>query len=218
MNDIVTEVDWPKTDGLIPAVVQDSATARVLMLGFMNREALEQTIASGKVTFFSRSKNRLWTKGETSGNFLFLKDIAIDCDNDTLLVTARAAGPACHNGTETCFGKDHPKDLGFLGVLEEVIAERAKGDPEKSYVAKLFSKGFDKIAQKVGEEAVETVIEAVRGRREKLIAESADLMYHLLVMWADARINPGEVWEELARREGVSGIAEKRDREKDKDA
>jgi phosphoribosyl-ATP pyrophosphohydrolase/phosphoribosyl-AMP cyclohydrolase len=182
MNDIANKVDWQKTGGLVPAVVQDSATARVLMLGYMNREALEQTLASGKVTFFSRSKNRLWTKGETSGNFLFLKDIAIDCDNDTLLVAARAAGPACHNGTETCFGKAHPKDLGFLGVLEEVIAERAKSDPEKSYVAKLFSKGLEKIAQKVGEEGVETALAGVSTSEENLKNEAADLVFHLMIL------------------------------------
>jgi phosphoribosyl-ATP pyrophosphohydrolase/phosphoribosyl-AMP cyclohydrolase len=200
MNDIVNKVDWSKIDGLVPAVVQDSATARVLMLGFMNREALEQTLASGKVTFFSRSKNRLWTKGETSGNFLFLKGIAIDCDNDTLLVTVRAAGPACHNGTETCFGKDHPQDLGFLGVLEEVIAGRAKGDPEKSYVAKLFGKGLDKIAQKVGEEGVETALAGVGSSEENLKNEAADLLFHLMILLKAKNLSLRDIAAVLEKR------------------
>lgn len=199
MNDIVNKVDWSKTGGLVPAVVQDGATARVLMLGYMNREALEQTLTSGKVTFFSRSKNRLWTKGETSGNFLFMENIAIDCDNDTLLVTVRAAGPACHNGTETCFG-NHPKDLGFLGVLEEVIAERSKSDPEKSYVAGLFGKGLEKIAQKVGEEGVETALAGVGASEENLKNEAADLLFHLMILLKTKNLSLRDIAVVLEKR------------------
>jgi phosphoribosyl-ATP pyrophosphohydrolase/phosphoribosyl-AMP cyclohydrolase len=200
MSDITDKIDWAKTGGMVPAIVQDSATARVLMLGYMNREALEKTLASGKVTFFSRSKNRLWTKGETSGNFLFLKDIAVDCDNDTLLVTARAAGPACHNGTETCFGNNHPHDLGFLGVLEEVIATRAKSDPEKSYVARLFGKGLEKIAQKVGEEGVETALAGVGASEENLKNEAADLLFHLMILLKAKNLSLRDIAAVLEKR------------------
>jgi len=182
MKNIADKVDWSKDNGLVPAVVQDVATARVRMLGYMNREALAQTVASGKVTFFSRSKNRLWTKGEESGNFLFLEDIKLDCDNDTLLIQARAQGPTCHTGTETCFGEGHDADFGFLGTLETIIAERAKADPEKSYVAKLLGKKMEKIAQKVGEEGVETALAATSETPERLLEESADLVFHLMIL------------------------------------
>jgi phosphoribosyl-ATP pyrophosphohydrolase/phosphoribosyl-AMP cyclohydrolase len=182
VKNIAETADWAKGGGLLPAIVQDRRTARVLMLGYMNREALEQTAESGKVTFFSRSKNRLWVKGETSGNFLLLDDIRLDCDNDTLLVTARAEGPACHKGTETCFGAQHAPDFGFLGSLEDIIALRAKADPSESYVAKLLAKGLPKAAQKVGEEGVETALAAVLPSEEDFKNEAADLVFHLLVL------------------------------------
>ncbi len=182
MTTLSDTIDWAKGGGLVPAIVQDAATARVLMLGYMDRAALDQTVESGKVTFFSRSKNRLWTKGETSGHFLLLEDIAADCDNDTLLVRARPLGPACHNGTETCFGKGRAPDLGFLGTLEDVIDDRAKAAPDTSYVAKLLNKSIDKIAQKVGEEGVETALAAVALSENDLKNEAADLLFHLMVL------------------------------------
>jgi phosphoribosyl-AMP cyclohydrolase / phosphoribosyl-ATP pyrophosphohydrolase len=166
-------------DGLVPAIVQDEDTLRVLMLGFMNEEALEKTRASGKVTFYSRSKGRLWTKGEESGHFLELRDIRVDCDEDTLLVKAHPLGPTCHTGADTCWGEDNePGD--FLSYLGRVIASRK--DPETSYTAKLLGKGINKVAQKVGEEAVELVIEAKDDNKTLFLGEAADLMYHYLVL------------------------------------
>jgi phosphoribosyl-ATP pyrophosphohydrolase/phosphoribosyl-AMP cyclohydrolase len=199
MKEIIDKADWSKDNGLIPAIVQDSATARVLMLGYMNREALAQTIGTGKVTFFSRSKSRLWTKGETSNNFLLLDDIKIDCDNDTLLVTARPQGPACHNGTETCFG-EHEADLGFLGTLEEVINTRMTAAPEDSYVAKLMAKGVEKIAQKVGEEGVETALAGVLASEENLKNEAADLLFHLMVLLKAKKLSLRDIVSVLEKR------------------
>ena len=191
MKDLVKQVDWDKSgDGLVPAIVQDAATARVRMLGYMNREALEKTIATGKVTFFGRTKQALWVKGETSGNFLLVDDIKIDCDNDTLLIAARPQGPTCHKGTETCFGECHNPDLGFLGVLEDIIADRAKNaDPEKSYVARMMAKSTEKMAQKVGEEGVETALAAMTDDEEHLLDEAADLVFHQMILLKSRKLS-----------------------------
>lgn len=170
-------------NGLVPAIIQDDTTKNVLMLGYMNEEAYQKTLDSKKVTFFSRSKQRLWTKGEESGNFLNLVDIKNDCDNDTLLVTVNPVGPTCHTGTDTCWKGDNAPSYGFFSTLENVIAERvANKDTTKSYVASLFSKGINKVAQKVGEEAVETVIEAMDNNDELFLYESADLLFHYLML------------------------------------
>ena len=176
------KVDFKKySDGLVPAIVQDFATSKVLMLGFMNEEALHKTEETGKVTFYSRSKNRLWTKGEESGNFLELRSMAVDCDNDTLLIKVHPLGPVCHTGADTCWSEKNHSD-NFLLYLEEIIALRKKASVDESYVARLFSKGMNKIAQKVGEEAVELVIEAKDNNEELFLNEAADLMFHYLVL------------------------------------
>ena len=169
-------------NGLLPAIVQDSKTLRVLMLGYMNAEALEKTQATGRVTFYSRSKGRLWTKGEESGNFLNVKSIHLDCDKDSLLIYVEPEGPTCHTGTDTCWGEENKNPLAFLNVLEEIIAQRKAIDTDESYVASLFRKGINKIAQKVGEEAVETVIEAKDNNEELFLNESADLLFHYLIL------------------------------------
>lgn len=169
-------------DGLLPAIVQDVQTLKVLMLGYMNQEALEKTISSGKVTFFSRSKERLWTKGEESGHFLNFKSLKIDCDHDSLLVFAQPLGPTCHKGTDTCWGERNQSELGFVNELEAVIENRKTAPQDGSYVSSLFEKGVDKIAQKVGEEAVETVIEAIANREELFMEEAADLFFHYLIL------------------------------------
>jgi phosphoribosyl-ATP pyrophosphohydrolase/phosphoribosyl-AMP cyclohydrolase len=176
------KVDFKKyADGLVPAIVQDYTTHKVLMLGFMNEEAFHKTETTGKVTFYSRSKKRLWTKGEESGNFLELKSIAADCDNDTLLIKVNPLGPVCHTGADTCWSeKNHSED--FLFYLEDIINLRRKAAPENSYVASLFAKGINKIAQKVGEEAVEVVIEAKDKNDELFLNESADLLFHYLIL------------------------------------
>ncbi len=176
------QVDFNKySDGLVPAVIQDYQTHKVLMLGFMNEAALNVTTTSGKVTFYSRSKQRLWTKGEVSGNFLELKSIAIDCDHDSLLIKVHPIGPTCHTGADTCWSeRNHSED--FLLYLEEIINLRKKASVEESYVAKMFSKGLNKIAQKVGEEAVEMVIEAKDNNKELFLNESADLLFHYLLL------------------------------------
>ncbi len=176
------KIDFKKySDGLVPAIVQDYNTHVVLMLGFMNEEALTKTEQTGKVTFFSRSKQRLWTKGEESGHFLELKSIAADCDKDTLLIKAHPTGPVCHTGADTCWSESNSSD-NFLIYLEEIIRLRKKVSPEESYVARLFSKGINKIAQKVGEEAVELVIEAKDDNDELFLNEAADLMFHYLLL------------------------------------
>ena len=168
------------SDGLLPVIVQDSRSGKVLMMAYMNEEAFDRTVGTGLLTFWSRSRNTLWTKGETSGNYLHLVKMYADCDSDTLLVHARPDGPACHRGTVSCF--DTPAEEGFLGILEDVVRSRREEMPEGSYTSYLFSKGVAKAAQKVGEEAVETVIEAVAGNRERYIYEASDLLYHLLVL------------------------------------
>ena len=171
------------TDGLVPAIVQDASTKKVLMLGFMNQAAVDATISLQKLTFFSRSKNRLWTKGEESGNHLNYLSMALDCDQDTILIQANPVGPVCHTGTDTCWGTENKVEShDFLVQLEQVIEQRKTADPDSSYVASLFSKGINKIAQKVGEEAVELVIEAKDQNNELFLVESADLLFHYLML------------------------------------
>ena len=177
-------IDFSKSaHGLIPAIIQDSETKSVLMLGYMNAESYQKTLDTKKVTFFSRSKQRLWTKGEESGNFLNLVDIKNDCDNDTLLIQVKPEGPTCHKGTDTCWAEENKPDYGFLSHLEDTIKiRRENADSEKSYVASLFEKGINKIAQKVGEEAVEVVIEAKDDNDDLFLDESADLLFHYLIL------------------------------------
>ena len=176
------ELDFEKMNGLIPAIIQDNYTQKVLMLGFMNKEAYEKTMQTGKVTFFSRTKNRLWTKGEESGNFLHVVSVKADCDNDTLLIMVHPEGPVCHKGTDTCWGDKNEQDIMFLKELQDFIDRRRQEMPEKSYTTSLFNSGVNKMAQKVGEEAVETILEACNGTDERLIYEGADLLYHLIVL------------------------------------
>ncbi len=174
--------DFDKMDGLVPAIIQDSYTQKVLMLGFMNKEAYEKTLETGKVTFYSRTKQRLWTKGETSGNFLEVVSVKNDCDNDTLLIQVHPTGPVCHTGTDTCWGEKNEQDIMFLKELQDFIDKRHEEMPEKSYTPSLVKSGVNKMAQKVGEEAVETIIEACNGTDERLIYEGADLIYNLIVL------------------------------------
>lgn len=176
------ELDFEKMNGLIPAIIQDNYTQKALMLGFMNKEAYEKTMETGKVTFFSRTKNRLWTKGEESGNFLHVVSVKADCDNDTLLIMVHPEGPVCHKGTDTCWGDKNEQDIMFLKELQDFIDRRRQEMPEKSYTTSLFNSGVNKMAQKVGEEAVETILEACNGTDERLIYEGADLLYHLIVL------------------------------------
>ena len=177
-------IDFSKnTDGLIPAIIQDSETKKVLMLGYMNAEAYQKTVETNKVTFYSRSKKRLWTKGEESGNFLNLVEIKNDCDNDTLLIQVKPEGPTCHKGTDTCWAEENKTDYGFISTLENTITTRRENaDSEKSYVASLFKLGMNKIAQKVGEEAIEVVIEAKDDNDDLFLSESADLLFHYLIL------------------------------------
>lgn len=171
------------TNGLVPAIIQDATTKNVLMLGYMNEEAYQKTLATKQVTFFSRSKQRLWTKGEESGNFLNLVDIKNDCDSDSLLIQVNPVGPTCHKGTDTCWAEENTSNYGFFSTLEQVIAERvANKDTNKSYVASLFAKGINKVAQKVGEEAVETVIEAMDNNDDLFLYEASDLLFHYLML------------------------------------
>lgn len=186
-------------DGLVPAVVQDTRTGVVLMLGYMNAAALAKTRETGLVTFFSRSKQRLWTKGESSGNVLHLHDMQLDCDQDAILIKAEPAGPVCHTGADTCWGERNQSAY-FLPTLENVIRERRTAAPEGSYTARLFAEGIPKIAQKVGEEAVETVIESLGNNRERLLDETADLLYHLLVLLAAKEVKLEEVEANLRER------------------
>lgn len=195
-----SKLDWGKSDGLLPAIVQDARSGAVLMLGYMDREALARTQASGKVTFFSRSKQRLWTKGESSGNFLSLQSIHADCDNDTLLVLADAQGPTCHLGTRSCFGDDSLPSLAFLGELDALIAQRERERPEGSYTTRLFAEGLRRIAQKVGEEGVETALAAVAQDEAATRGEVADLLFHVLVLLRARGVDLGDVIGELRRR------------------
>ncbi len=193
-------IDFNKyADGLVPAIIQDNQTQKVLMLGFMNAESLQKTMETGKVTFFSRAKQRLWTKGEESGNFLELKSVASDCDDDTLLIKVHPVGPVCHTGSDTCWNeRNHPED--FLLYLEDIIRLRKESNDEKSYVRQLFGKGINKIAQKVGEEAVELVIEAKDDDPEKFVNEAADLLFHYLVLLNSKGFNLQNVKDILKQR------------------
>ena len=193
-------LDFEKMGGLIPAIIQDNNTNKVLMLGFMNEEALEQTLSSGKVTFFSRTKNRLWMKGETSGNTLSVVSITPDCDNDTLLIKAIPAGPVCHKGTDTCFGEKNEENIMFLKYLQNFIERRRQEMPEGSYTTTLFQKGVNRMAQKVCEEAVETVIEATNGTEDRLIYEASDLIYHLIVLLTSKGLRIDDLARELKKR------------------
>lgn len=176
------KIDFEKMGGLVPAIVQDNVTGKVLMLGFMNKEAYDITVKTRKVTFYSRTRQKLWTKGEESGHFLNLVKILIDCDNDTLLVKANPTGPVCHTGADTCWGEKNEADISFLTYLQDFIAKRYEEQPENSYTTSLFRSGVNRMAQKVGEEAVETVIEATNGTDDRLIYEASDLIYHLIVL------------------------------------
>ena len=193
--------DFLKTsDQLIPVVIQDASTNKVLMLGYMNSEAFEITQKLQKVTFYSRSKKRLWTKGEESGNFLNVKSIHLDCDKDSLLIYVKPEGPTCHTGTDTCWGEENKNPLAFLNVLEEIIAHRKAIDTDESYVASLFRKGINKIAQKVGEEAIETVIEAKDSDDQLFLDESADLLFHYLILLQAKGYKINDVIQILADR------------------
>jgi phosphoribosyl-ATP pyrophosphohydrolase/phosphoribosyl-AMP cyclohydrolase len=196
-------VDFQKGDGLVPAIVQDADTGAVLMMAYMNREALDETLKRRRAVFYSRSKQRLWEKGETTGHSLDVVDVALDCDADTVLVTARPRGPACHNGTLTCFG-DEPRtaatSIAFLAKLEAVVAQRSVEKPDASYTAKLLAKGINKVAQKVGEEGVETALAGVVESEQKLVEESADLLFHLLVLLRARGVPLNQVVQELEKR------------------
>ena len=192
-------------NGLVPAIIQDNTTRNVLMLGYMNREAYEKTLATGKVTFWSRSRNCLWTKGETSGNFLNLVDIKVDCDNDTLLVRVNPTGPACHIGTDTCWGETNDANpLLFLTELQDFINKRHEEMPEGSYTTPLFKDGLNRMAQKVGEEALEAVIEATNGTNDRLIYEASDMFYHLIVLLTSKGLRIEDIAKELKERHAPS--------------
>lgn len=197
----IGKIDFSKLNGLIPAVIQDDSTQKVLMVGFMNQDALQKTEETGKVTFFSRSKNRLWTKGEESGNFLNVVSILVDCDNDTLLIKASPAGPVCHTGADTCFSEvNKDSGIGFLTYLQDYIDKRKQEMPEGSYTTSLFRKGTSKISQKVGEEAVETIIGAMANDDENFIYETGDLLYHLVVLLSHKGYRLEDVVDELRKR------------------
>jgi len=195
----IDEIDFGKLNGLVPAIILDDTTGQVLMLGFMNEDALQKTIKTEKVTFYSRSKNRLWTKGETSQNYLLLKSIKVDCDNDTLLIHAEPQGPTCHTGDYSCFGETR-ENINWLLKLSDLIQKRKEELPEDSYTTKLFKSGENRIIQKVGEEAVETVIAAKNRDKKEIINETSDLIYHLLVMLAEQEIEFKEIVENLESR------------------
>ncbi|WP_092110625.1 bifunctional phosphoribosyl-AMP cyclohydrolase/phosphoribosyl-ATP diphosphatase HisIE [Prevotella sp. KH2C16] len=210
-------INFDKMGGLVPAIIQDATTRNVLMLGFMNKEAYEKTINTGKVTFWSRSRNCLWTKGETSGNFLHLVEIKDDCDEDTLLVRVHPTGPTCHKGTDTCWGEDNEQNpLLFLTELQDFIEKRHEEMPEGSYTTSLFKKGVNRMAQKVGEEALEAVIEATNGSNEKLVYEAADMMYHLIVLLTSKNLRIEDIATELQRRHNPNWDKKRRE-EKSKD-
>ena len=195
------KIDFDKMGGLVPAIIQDAVTKNVLMLGFMNEEAYQKTIDTKKVTFWSRTRNCLWTKGETSGNYLNLVDIRLDCDNDTLLVKVHPQGPTCHLGTDTCWGEDNSLNpILFLSELQNFIDKRHQEMPENSYTTSLFKKGINKMAQKVGEEATETIIEATNGTNDQLVYESSDLLYHLIVMLTAKGLSIEDMASELIKR------------------
>lgn len=198
------KLNFEKMNGLVPAIIQDNYTQKVLMLGFMNEEAYQKTVETGKVTFFSRTKNRLWTKGEESGNFLNVVEIKADCDQDTLLIKVHPEGPVCHTGTDTCWGETNSQDIMFLKELQDFICQRHTEMPKKSYTTTLFKSGVNKMAQKVGEEAVETVIEACNGTDERLIYEGADLLYHLIVLLTSKGYRIEDLARELKERHSAT--------------
>jgi len=206
-DDVVT-LDWDKGGGLLPAIVQHARTGHVLMLGYMNEAALRQTLAGGRVVFHSRSRQTLWTKGETSGHYLNVVDVSTDCDSDALLVLADPVGPTCHKGTESCFAAAAPADaqrLAFLGLLENIIANRIADQPEGSYTARLFAEGPGRIAQKLGEEGVETALAAVSRDDEGLVSECADLVFHLLVLLKSRDLTLERIVDELRARHASKG-------------
>ena len=195
------EIDFEKMNGLVPAIIQDNRTLKVLMLGFMNEEALQKTLSTKKVTFYSRSRKCLWKKGETSGNYLNVVSVKCDCDNDTLLIKAIPDGPVCHTGADTCWNESNtPNPLAFLSTLQDFIEKRREEMPEGSYTTSLFKDGINRMAQKVGEEALETVIEAVNGSNKRLIYEASDMFYHLIVMLTEKGIRIERIAEELQKR------------------
>ena len=195
------DIEFLKTRSeLIPAIIQDNLTKKVLMLGYMNRDSLDRTIKTKKVTFFSRSRNSIWVKGETSGNFLNLVDISLDCDKDTLLIKVSPEGPVCHEGSDTCWSEDNKSSYGFLSILENIIDDRKLSKSNKSYVSKLFSEGQNRIIQKVGEEAVELLIESKDNNKQKFIEESADLLFHFLILLNKKNIKLDEIVNELRLR------------------
>ncbi|EPL4466878.1 bifunctional phosphoribosyl-AMP cyclohydrolase/phosphoribosyl-ATP diphosphatase HisIE [Proteus mirabilis] len=202
-NTKLAQLDWQKVDNLMPVIIQNAISGDVLMLGYMDKAALEMTLNSGKVTFYSRTKQRLWTKGETSGNFLKLVDIYPDCDNDTLLILAHPIGPTCHNGTESCFAPAQSQ-WGFLYELENLLRERKSASPDSSYTAQLYASGTKRIAQKVGEEGVETALAATVNDREELKNEASDLLYHLMVLLQDQSLSLSDVIDCLQKRNKIS--------------
>ena len=198
----IPKIDWKKNSGLVPAIVQDAATLQVLMLGYMDAAALKRTLRTKKVTFFSRSKQRLWVKGETSGNFLHLVSVAVDCDNDTLLITARPDGPACHRGTPSCFGDGGAGGVGFLAQLERTINARIKSGDKQSYTVRLAKEGVARVAQKVGEEGVETALAALHAGNKEFAGEAADLLYHLIVLLRVRKLSLADALAVLEKRHG----------------
>ncbi|EHR0758650.1 bifunctional phosphoribosyl-AMP cyclohydrolase/phosphoribosyl-ATP diphosphatase HisIE [Vibrio parahaemolyticus] len=202
VSSLSERINWEKVDGLVPAIVQDFQSSQVLMMGYMNQDALAKTGETGQVTFFSRTKERLWTKGETSGNVLQLVNISLDCDNDTLLVRVNPIGPTCHTGTTTCWDGDAQEEsqMVWLHQLEQLLAARKSGDPDSSYTASLYARGTKRISQKVGEEGVEVALAATSGDKAELVCESADLIYHLLVLLQDQGLSMNDVVNKLKER------------------
>ncbi|EGQ8943695.1 bifunctional phosphoribosyl-AMP cyclohydrolase/phosphoribosyl-ATP diphosphatase HisIE [Vibrio parahaemolyticus] len=202
VSSLSERINWEKVDGLVPAIVQDFQSSQVLMMGYMNQDALAKTGETGQVTFFSRTKERLWTKGETSGNVLQLVNISLDCDNDTLLVRANPIGPTCHTGTTTCWDGDAQEEsqMVWLHQLEQLLAARKSADPDSSYTASLYARGTKRISQKVGEEGVEVALAATSGDKAELVCESADLIYHLLVLLQDQGLSMNDVVNKLKER------------------
>ncbi|HAS6943622.1 MULTISPECIES: bifunctional phosphoribosyl-AMP cyclohydrolase/phosphoribosyl-ATP diphosphatase HisIE [Vibrio] len=202
VSSLSERINWEKVDGLVPAIVQDFQSSQVLMMGYMNQDALAKTGETGQVTFFSRTKERLWTKGETSGNVLQLVNISLDCDNDTLLVRVNPIGPTCHTGTTTCWDGDAQEDsqMVWLHQLEQLLAARKSADPDSSYTASLYASGTKRISQKVGEEGVEVALAATSGDKAELVCESADLIYHLLVLLQDQGLSMNDVVNKLKER------------------
>ncbi|AGB09570.1 bifunctional phosphoribosyl-AMP cyclohydrolase/phosphoribosyl-ATP diphosphatase HisIE [Vibrio parahaemolyticus] len=202
VSSLSERINWEKVDGLVPAIVQDFQSSQVLMMGYMNQDALAKTGETGQVTFFSRTKERLWTKGETSGNVLQLVNISLDCDNDTLLVRVNPIGPTCHTGTTTCWDGDAQEEsqMVWLHQLEQLLAARKSADPDSSYTASLYARGTKRISQKVGEEGVEVALAATSGDKAELVCESADLIYHLLVLLQDQGLSMNDVVNKLKER------------------